>query len=258
MSRYTLSLLYVFIFLLIPTTVVISAEIILKDKSKLSFVNTPGALKFHPRIIELLQGNILEYNSNEKKLEMALPEYLKYEGSRLSVALEETLDSSDFPNNIKVYTSKTQNPYMLYRDSQGGSVGYRYIGMIDDIFVINYSWSGGGSGTFKYLYFLSVDSSIENETNLYVAGSLFLGDRYVARITVNDKELYIGKDQGWFSKSGGRGYPWSRTTKKARLYDIKILNKESNYQRVELNEKIDRIGALRIPLGEYLQILRNR
>ena len=258
MSRYPLSSLYVLIFFLIPLTEVISAEIILKDKSKLSFIDTPGTIKFHPKIIEILQGNILEFNSKEKRIKMAVPEYLKYEGSRISIALEETLDSSHFPRDIKVYTSKTLSPYISYSDGQGGSVGYRYIGMIDDIFVINYSWSGGGSGTFKYLYFLSVDSSIENEKNLYVAGSLFLGDRYVARITVNDKELYIGKDQGWFSKSGGKGYPWSRTTKRARLYDIKILNKKSNYQRVELSEKIDRIGALRIPLREYLQILRKR
>jgi len=201
-----------------------SSEITLKDGNEVSFIKAP-----------FLNPLILQDALALSKLQVV----------RSANRLEDSFENVDYPSDFEVaYLSNGEYPVVSFK-LDGIWFFYQYQSRIENIFIIETGWNGGGSGTFKSLNFLSIDSSYPHGTFIHEVGRLFLGDRYHGKITINNETLHVGVDQGWFSRSGGTGYSWSPPRKKGQLYKIKILDKNAKYKRIELIEQIDLIAALR-------------
>lgn len=100
------------------------------------------------------------------------------------------------------------------------SFDYQYIGKTEtDIHILYFDEWGGGSGFFRGLLLVAVERDYElvcdwdalevkpsrERVLLKKLGELHLGDRWVGELKVNGNEILIGKDQGWFTVSGGTG-----------------------------------------------------
>jgi len=150
----------------------------------------------HPKIIEDLQG------------------YLSDGGEQVvAVNLLDSQESNKYFGEIKRRNiDNSKYPYVYCEDGRE-SFGYIYVGTsASGIHVLETAESGGGSGVFKSLMFLvlETDESMEYDyaqdhlqkrqrINLKTLGSIVLGDRYDGDIALNNGVLKIGKDVGWFS-----------------------------------------------------------
>lgn len=56
-------------------------------------------------------------------------------------------------------------------------------------------------------------------------GEVALGDRWAGELTINGNELVIGKDEGWFTKSGGEGSGKFSKDQKERIIKIIVQSK---------------------------------
>ena len=117
-----------------------------------------------------------------------------------------------------------------------GSFSYRYAGMTDSgVHVLVTSDWGGGSGVFRNLLLLVLESSpgigrnrdfddLEDDGMVGVdrlwdtvvrpvkdrivarkLGEIGLGDRWDGEVRVRENEVFVGRDEGWFTVSGGDG-----------------------------------------------------
>jgi hypothetical protein len=117
------------------------------------------------------------------------------------------------------------------------SFGYQYLGeMTSGVHVLRTSQWSGGSGIFESLLFLvferdeafTVDwnnSSLSlNRERLLLRklGAIPLGDRWAGALRVKDGNLFIGKDEGWFSGSGGNAADGSSGRDEDRTLKINL------------------------------------
>lgn len=147
----------------------------------------------HPKIIEDLQGSLADTGEQV-----------------VAVNLLDSQDSNRYYGEIKIRSIENSNyPYVYWEDGKE-SFGYLYIGTSSSgIHVLETSEWGGGSGIFRNLMFLvlETDESIKYDydqdilekrqrINLKTLGLLALGDRYEGELTLNNGILKIGKDVG--------------------------------------------------------------
>ena len=201
-----------------------SSEITLKDGNEVSFIKAPF---LNPLILQ----DVLALS----KLQVV----------RSAKRLEDSVENVNYPSDFKIDLASNGGYPIVNIKVDGLWFYYQYQSRIENILVIETGWNGGGTGTFKSLNFISIDSSYPHGTFIHEVGRLFLGDRYHGKITINNETLHVGVDQGWFSRSGGTGYSRAPPRKNGQLYKIKILDKNARYKRIELIEQIDLIAALR-------------
>ncbi len=110
----------------------------------------------------------------------------------------------------------------VHTEEEDQRFGYQYIGMTESGVHVLYilDW-GGGSGVFKQLILLTIEfdygidccdwdtqTAIQaNRKRLVIKklGEIGVGDRWSGQLSVSGDELHIGRDEGWFSQSGGTG-----------------------------------------------------
>lgn len=96
------------------------------------------------------------------------------------------------------------NPYVFLRYDDK-SFDYRYIGQTEDgVHVLHTSYWGGGSGVFKDLMLVTIEEDSERLL-IRKLGEITLGDRWSGELSVTGNEIFVGKDKGWFTVSGGTG-----------------------------------------------------
>ena len=141
----------------------------------------------------------------------------------VSVNLIDANHCNRYSGKVQVQNNDGEKyPYVFYeenKESEGYqytiSFGYQYIGTSDSgIHVLYTSSSGGGSGIFKSLIFLTLEKdegivydydksriSKQARINLKSLGSMSLGDRYFGDLQLKNGLLKIGKDKGRFSET---------------------------------------------------------
>lgn len=145
--------------------------------------------------------------------------------------------------DIKIRAIAGKNPYVYIeekeRDQVSGEFGYKYIEKTTSGFhvseefgyqyigkttsgvhVLLTSWSGGGSGVFKDLIFVTIEydrtgitpdqkSMLKRSTKKRLLikrlGRINMGDRWYGELRIINNKLFIGKDKGWFSGSPNGG-----------------------------------------------------
>lgn len=137
----------------------------------------------------------------------------------VAINLTDSQDSNRYFGDIQLREIAGKNPYVYFTKDRE-SFGYQYVGRTKDgVDVLYTSDSGGGSGVFKNLMLVMIESDkgvVFNEEESLITstkervvirklGKVSLGDRWAGELTIEGNELIIGKDEGWFSRSGGEG-----------------------------------------------------
>lgn len=144
------------------------------------------------------------------------------------LVVEVGLAGSDPGDEIEVGEVAGNCPFVRHveRDVSGdysGSFGYRYVGMTrSGVQVLKIARDGGGSATWTSLLFVAVElrhgigrdeewadgSVLRADRERIVArklGTVATGDRWSGELRVRGDGVFVGKDQGWFTVSGGSG-----------------------------------------------------
>jgi hypothetical protein len=115
------------------------------------------------------------------------------------------------------------------------SFSYEYVGKTSSgIHVLRTSDWGGGSGVFVNLMLVELvaDRALEcdwekltispGRRRLLVRklAEIGLGDRWSGKLKVEGEKIFVGKDEGWFSKSGGKGGGWLSYDRKDRVLTL--------------------------------------
>lgn len=170
-----------------------------QEELPFSFIHEPY---IHPRIIQ------------------DLTTWLSDGGDQVvAINLLDAQNSNRYFGDVEVNEEGEEHPF-VYFEGENERFGYRYIGRTEGgVHVLYTSDSGGGSGVFKSLMFVVfeydrgtfshpdkplIDLSRERLL-IKKLGEKSLGDRYDGKLEVVGDQLLIGKDTGWFSKSGGSG-----------------------------------------------------
>jgi len=152
----------------------------------------------------------------------------------VAINLLDSQKCNRYSADVKTQKTKGKHPFVYIQDG-GTQFGYQYIGFTTSgIHVLQTSESGGGSGTFESLLFLAIEydkgfsiNLDEKSTRLdrprlliKKLGETSLGDRWSGDLKVKGNELFIGKDKGWFTISGGTGGGPLSTNPKDRVLQI--------------------------------------
>lgn len=139
----------------------------------------------------------------------------------VAISLSDAQGSNRYFGDVAVNDVDGQCSF-VYTEEEGQRFGYRYIGMTESgVHVLYTSDWGGGSGVFTQLMLLTIafDYGIDccdwdTQTAIRVdrkrllvkkLGEIILGDRWSGQLSVSGNDLHIGRDEGWFSQSGGTG-----------------------------------------------------
>ena len=137
----------------------------------------------------------------------------------VAINLSDSQASNRYFGEIQIRDEDGSHPFVTIKDSNGG-FGYQYIGTTDSgVHVIYTSEWGGGSGVFKRIMLLtfeydeglrvdwkkSVIRTGERRVLIWKRGGIGLGDRWDGELRVEGNQIFIGKDRGWFTFSGGTG-----------------------------------------------------
>ncbi len=137
----------------------------------------------------------------------------------VSINLLDSQDSNRYYGNKHILETDGEHPFVFTKKGST-SFGYEYVGTTNSgITILLTSDYGGGSGQFMGLLFLTLsnDQGIScdweesvirfDRDRLLITklGSVWLGDRWSGELRVDGNELFVGKDNGWFSTSGGTG-----------------------------------------------------
>jgi hypothetical protein len=129
-----------------------------------------------------------------------------------------------------------KHPFVSLR-KENEYFGYQYVGKTDTgIHILLTSDWGGGSGVFRRLMFVvfEIDKGIvcdweklsihsaEERLLIKKLGEIGLGDRWSGELRVDGNKLFVGKDEGWFTVSGGTGGGWLSYNLKDRILSIDI------------------------------------
>ena len=125
-----------------------------------------------------------------------------------------------------------------YEDGSVESFGYRYIGMAESgVHVLFTSSSGGGSGAFRDLLFVSVEFESGADPEPDEAGMaaadgrgialrrrrvVTLGDRWDGELRIRGNELFIGPDEGWFAQPGATSPDPARAEPRTLSLDLAL------------------------------------
>jgi len=152
----------------------------------------------------------------------------------VAINLLDSLEGNRYRADVKVRKIKGKQPFVYFQEN-GTQFGYQYIGITSSgIYVLLISESGGGSGTFESLLLLTIENDKGFDINLdekstrldrprliiKKLGETSLGDRWDGDLKVKGNELFIGKDKGWFTVSGGTGGGPLSTNPKDRVLQI--------------------------------------
>ena len=137
----------------------------------------------------------------------------------VAINLLDSQDSNRYSGEVKVRESEGEAPYVYVTDGRE-KFGYEYVGTTTSgIDVLCTSDCGGGSGIFMNLLLvrweeeMGIDCDWQDLTvrpdrkRLLIrkVGEIALGDRWAGKLEVRGNDLFVGKDEGWFTVSGGRG-----------------------------------------------------
>ena len=181
-----------------------------------SFVQTPH---IHPKIVQDLTS------------------WMSDRGDQVvAINLKDSQESNRYFGEVLVREVKGAHPYVYVQESDK-AFGYQYVGKTKAGLHILYTseWDGG-SGVFKRLLLLafeydegiqvdwdeSVIRSGERRVLLRKLGQIALGDRWAGELRVDGNELFIGRDDGWFEQSGGKGGGWLSSDRKDRTLRIDV------------------------------------
>ncbi|WP_089728083.1 hypothetical protein [Candidatus Thiosymbion oneisti] len=181
-----------------------------RDRFPYSFTHAPY---IHPKIVQ------------------DLTTWLSDEGDQIiAIGLLDSQESNRYFGEVRVRKINGQHPYVYIQVAEE-EFGYRYVGMTESgLYILYTSDWGGGSGVFKSLLFVTFeydkgiqvnwDESIINwdRDRLLIRkhGEITLGDRWDGELRVEGDRLFIGKDRGWFTFSGGKGGSWLSHDGKSR------------------------------------------
>jgi hypothetical protein len=152
----------------------------------------------------------------------------------VAINLLDSQKSNRYHGDVKVRKIKGKQPFVYFQEN-GTQFGYQHVGTTTSgIHVLLTSESGDGSGTFESLLLLTIEDDKGLSINLdekstrqdrprlllMKLGSTCLGDRWSGDLKVKGNELFIGKDKGWFTISGGTGGGPLSTNPKDRVLQI--------------------------------------
>lgn len=155
----------------------------------------------------------------------------------VAINLTDSQDSNRYSESIQVRPITGENPYIYFIEGRGESFGYQYVGQTKDgAHILYISDSGGGSGVFKNLMFVMIEpdkgivfneeeqtiTSTKERLIIKKLGAVSLGDRWAGTLTINGNELVIGKDEGWFTQSGGEGGGKYSKDQKERVIRVNV------------------------------------
>lgn len=159
-----------------------------------------------------------------------------------AINLLDSQDSNRYFGDILTRKTPGSSPFVYVMEEVAGSqtkaiFGYRYIGTTrSGIHVLCTSSSGGGSGVFVNLMLLTLHRERglscdwgklsvhpgEERIVLHKVGEIGLGDRWDGELRVEGDKIFVGKDHGWFTASGGKGGGWLSYDRKDRILSIDI------------------------------------
>ncbi|MCB2261838.1 MAG: hypothetical protein LGR52_02695 [Candidatus Thiosymbion ectosymbiont of Robbea hypermnestra] len=182
-----------------------------RDRFPYSFTHAPY---IHPKIVQ----DLTTWPSDE--------------GDQIiAIGLLNSQESNRYFGEVHVRQIDGQHPY-IYIQSAKEEFGYRYVGVTESgLYILYTSDWGGGSGVFKGLLFVTFeydkgirvdwDESVINwdRDRLLIRkhGEIALGDRWDGELRVEGDKLFVGKDRGWFTVSGGTGGSWLSHDRKDRI-----------------------------------------
>jgi hypothetical protein len=154
----------------------------------------------------------------------------------VAINLSDSQESNRYFGEVEVRVSEMPHPFVYFQEPNL-RFGYEYVGQTKSGLHILYTseW-GGGSGVFKGLLLVtfehdegievdwdgSVIRSGEQRVLLRKRGEIALGDRWDGTLRVEGDHLFVGKDEGWFTSSGGKGGGWLSYDRKDRTLDIEV------------------------------------
>ncbi|MCK5708612.1 MAG: hypothetical protein KAI43_13270 [Candidatus Aureabacteria bacterium] len=154
----------------------------------------------------------------------------------VAINLKDSQGSNRYFGDVFVNGTEGKSPF-VYTEKGSESFGYRYVGVTDSgVYVLYFEDDTGGSGSFRSLMFvifehdkgitIDWDNSSINSTKerllIKKLGEVALGDRWFGDLKLEGNKLYIGKDKGWFTKSGGTGGGDLSYDLKNRIIEINI------------------------------------
>ncbi len=171
------------------------------------------------------------------KIVQDLATWLSDKGDQvIAINLSDSQGSNRYFGEIQVRDGSEPHPFVYVGDSNKG-FGYQYVGKTKSGLHVLYTsdWDGG-SGVFKRLLLItfeygkgihvnwdeSVIRSGEGRVLMLKRGEIGLGDRWEGKLTVDGNDLFIGKDNGWFTTSGGKGGGWLSYDRKDRTLQIEL------------------------------------
>ena len=159
----------------------------------------------------------------------------------VAVNLVDSQRSNRYFGAVGVVEAEGKCPYVYWDDPEEASVrfGYRYVGMTDSgVHVLFTSDIGGGSGRFVNLMLFTIefDNGIvccdwDRQTTIKAdkkriimrkLGEIGLGDRWSGELRITGNDLHVGRDEGWFTESGGTGGGWLSYNRAARVLKVNI------------------------------------
>jgi hypothetical protein len=162
----------------------------------------------------------------------------------VAINISESRDSNRNSGDAQVRNINGQKPFIYVQPSaiENGNTyqtefGYQFVGMTSSgITILLTSDWGGGTGVFKSLLLVAFeyDKSIRCDWDQGVVqtegkrllikrlGEIPLGDRWDGELKVNGNSIFVGKDNGWFSISGGTGGSWLAYNRKDRVLKIAL------------------------------------
>lgn len=177
-----------------------------------------GGEPISPQIIKALTADLSDMNDPIISIDLIVAQH-----SNRFCCVEE----------ISIRKQTNSSSVFFFRQNKE-SFGYQYVGKTSSgVHIILTSYSGGGSGVFKSLYFFTVtiDKALDLDENHSTAkakrqrlilkniGSIALGDRWDGDLQVQGDFVFLGKDQGIYANSNEGG----TFSKDVKNRNIKIL-----------------------------------
>lgn len=162
----------------------------------------------------------------------------------VAINVLEAQDSNRFFGDVQVREIEGQNPFVFHRATtvedgltNHSQFGYQCAGRTSSGAYVLYAsdWTGG-SGVFKSLLLVTFeydkgmlcdwDKAVvragEKRLLIKKLGEIGLGDRWAGELKVEGNSVFIGKDTGWFTVSGGTGGDWMSYDRKDRVLEINL------------------------------------
>ena len=152
----------------------------------------------------------------------------------VAINLTDSQEANRYAAELHVDREPGRNP-LVYVGGDTEKFSYQYVGETKSgIHILHISQWPGGSGVFESFMLLTVERDKGLTVNwkkglvlldrerfiLKKLGEIFLGDRWQGELRIEGDTLFVGKDEGWFSTSGGTG--GSKLSQDSKEYSLKI------------------------------------